>query len=281
MRVFKLFMILTAILGTSLLMGITLNSVQAVDETKTSSRITIRLSEPAAYEFEQNGNDIYVSLNGVKPGSSEAGYRRLSHVIDYITLSGDESGSRISIRMMDQFRVSHYASGSTIVVQIGNPPPVKEKAPVSVPGKSLPQTAKANAAAPVVSALKDSLASPDSTVIPAPAPAPKIRIYKLPFLQNLGSVISAHPVIYGLCALLILALLVILLLPKRSAHVPQDKKNPDLGLNGATLIMDSETKLRMITKLTEEGWTPQEISREIKLSLKEVEQIVSGSRFGE
>ena len=284
MTCFKALLILLILLCCTALVASTLASVQAVDEGKTASRVNIRLSEAVDYQFNSSGNTISISLPGVKLGTSEAQYRRLSHVIDYISLSEDAGGSYVTIRLMAEFRVSHFKTGSGLAIQIGNPPTVKQKP--AAQKFAAPKAVNVLSSAPVDTlasnlAAKDSLAQAASKPKPTRKPIPKYRPTCPELWAGFVSVFEAHPVVYGCCLLLILALLVILLLPRRLPKVVEEKKGPDLGLNGATLIMDSDTKARMISKLMEEGWTASEISQEMKLPLAEVEQIGSKSRFGD
>lgn len=274
----KALLILLILLFCTALVASTLVSVQAVDESKTASRLSIRLSEAVDYQFNSSGNTISISLPGVKLGTSEAQYRRLSHVIDYISLSEDAGGSYVTIRMMTEFGVSHFKTGSGLVIQIGNPAPVPKKKLASPKVAAALTPAPCDTAASKLTA-KDSLVSAASKPKPSRKPIPKYRPTCPELWAGFVSVFEAHPVVYGFCLLLILGLLVILLLPKRLPQVIEEKKGPDLGLNGATLIMDSDTKARMISKLMEEGWTASEISQEMKLPLAEVEQIGSKSRF--
>lgn len=281
----KALLILAVLLCVSALAATTLLSVRAVDDGKTASRIAIRLSDPVNYSFNASGQNITVSLPGVKLGASAAQYRRLSHVIDYISLSEDESGSYITIRTMDQFKVSHNDTGSGLVVQVGTASPVPEVQPP--PAVVRPKTKFAPAPPQVlkpvpIAPLADSLSPADS--IPAPAKLPAAKP-KTPLWKWLVKDIKANPLIWGIVALLIFGLAAYLLWPKRAPQKDEEafeeKKSPDLGLNGATLIMDAETKQRMITKLMDEGWTAKEISQEIKLPLGEVELLAAKSRSGD
>ncbi|HOH47080.1 MAG TPA: hypothetical protein PLX59_04515, partial [Candidatus Cloacimonadota bacterium] len=67
--------------------------------------------------------------------------------------------------------------------------------------------------------------------------------------------------------------------PVKPQKAIKEKKKLDLGLDGATLIMDSETKIRMVTKLLEEGWNSRQIAREMKISLKEIDEIVKRAQL--
>lgn len=284
----KALLSLAVLLCVSALAATTLLSVRAQDEGKTASRITIRLSDPVNYSFNSSGENISISLPGVKLGSSTAQYLRMSHVIDYINLSEDASGSYIKIRTMEQFKVSHSDAGSGLVVQIGSPAPVPEKKPPQVLARPItkPEPARSQAQAqvlkPVVPAPQPEALSPvDSSSAPAVLPVSKPKAQRITKWQRFVLDIKANPLIWGICALLIIGLAAYMLWPKRVPKVLEEKKSPDLGLDGATLIMDAETKLRMITKLMDEGWTAKEISQEIKLPLKEVELLVAKSRSGD
>lgn len=45
-------------------------------------------------------------------------------------------------------------------------------------------------------------------------------------------------------------------------------------------VLESQTRVRMVHKLLNQGWKPDEVARELKLSHKEVERIVSLLKSG-
>ena len=283
MKQIKALMILLILLCGSILAGSTLTSVQAVDEGKSASRISIRFSEAVDYRFNSSGNTINVALPGVKLGSTEPQYRRLSHVIDYISLSEDTAGSYVTIGLMADFKVAQNKTPSGLTIQIGDPPPQTQQTAVQKLSPSKPSASTPVLADTAVtgSVPQDSLASINGMQKAERKPQPKHKASRAELWAGFVAVFEAHPLIYGLCLLLILSLLAILLWPMRLARSEAEQTGPDLGLNGATLIMDANTKARMIGKLKDEGWTAEEISRELKLPLAEVEQIASESRFGD
>ena len=67
--------------------------------------------------------------------------------------------------------------------------------------------------------------------------------------------------------------------PEKAPKTIKEKRKLDLGLDGATLIMDSDTKIRMVTKLLEEGWNSRQIAREMQISVKEIEEIVKRAQI--
>ncbi len=299
----------------------TVLSVDAVDNHKSSSRVTIRLSEPASYRFSGSGKFITIELPDARLGTETANYRRLSFIIDRISLIGDDNGSVISIRTMDAYQLTHKQIGSVIQVDIVNPaappaPAVTSPRPKpAVEPKPEAVTTPETAPQPAPELTKtDSVTAPKTTVKPAFKPT------RIPFMQNLRLAIKANPYLYLAALLLALVIALLLLLPKSfwmsvknlMTPVPREKKvkpvkikepkplkikepkapkpvrekplkakKADLGLDGATLIMDSETKSRMVMKLLGEGWTARQISREMKIPLKEIESIVSSAQFSD
>lgn len=293
----------------------TVLSVDAIDSQKSSSRVTIRLTEPVPYQMTASGKFAMLELPDTRLGIERANYRRLSFIIDNISMMADDNGSVISIRTMDSYRVTHRQIGNIIQIDIVNPalPPSpvttspKPKPAEPVQPQSTPQEAP-------------ELATGDTIRPPAPK-APAIPAFKptpIPFMQNLRQAIKANPYLYLAALLIALLLALLLILPKSfwqsvkklMTPVPREKKvkpkkikeakplkikepkapkplkekplkakKADLGLDGATLIMDSETKSRMVMKLLGEGWTARQISREMKIPLKEIENIVSSAQF--
>ncbi|MDP2172663.1 MAG: hypothetical protein Q8J62_02700, partial [Candidatus Cloacimonadaceae bacterium] len=59
---------------------------------------------------------------------------------------------------------------------------------------------------------------------------------------------------------------------KRSLNRPE--KEPA----GGSLLLDSDTRTRMVMKLIKDGWNAREISRELNIPLKDVERIIAKSR---
>lgn len=59
--------------------------------------------------------------------------------------------------------------------------------------------------------------------------------------------------------------------PSEAAQAPQ--KEP--SIEGTTLLLDPETRRRMVQKLLDQGWSTSEIAREIRLDMKDVERLVA------
>jgi len=292
-----------------LMAGQTVESVRATDSGKRSSRIVIQVSESVQPVVSSSGTNLYLRFPGARLGTQTPQYRRMSHIIDTISLYEDQSGSGVTIRTMGSYQVSHHQEGSRFIVEIVNPEipetaqntsseddvnrPVRRRSPRT--GAELPGSIQ-----------PDSTASADSlkaTCLSTEQPQPA----KPAWTESLREAIVANCLL--LRVLLGLALLILIFAwyrhfasrrpprqktPKLPKEKPlkeprikpvkpqkaiKEKKKLDLGLDGATLIMDSETKIRMVTKLLEEGWNSRQIAREMKISLKEIDEIVKRAQL--
>lgn len=268
----------------------TVYSVKAQDSGNASSRIVIKTSDPAGYSFSDRQGTITVSIPKAELATQMADWRRLSHVIDYISLAQDNANAYVTIKTMGDFNVSHYSSGTSIIVDVVNP---AIKAPVTE--RPTPQTTKVVTPQPPKATPKpiDKPTSPEAkqAVEPATPAQPEslkpelvkvpYTIKKIPFWDNMAMAIEPNLELYGVMLFLMLTILIILIYPKGKPAEKQKKAVPDLGLNGATLIMDSETKVRMVTTLLNDGWTSRQIAKEMKLPLKEVEMLVSRAQISD
>ncbi|MEF3694841.1 MAG: hypothetical protein V3576_05775 [Candidatus Cloacimonadota bacterium] len=291
-------------LACLVLTGQTIESVRATDSGKRSSRVVIQLSDATRPAVSSSGNSLYLRFQDTSLGTSTAQYRRLSHIIDTISLNEDQSGSGVTIRTMGSFQINHRVEGSRVIVDIVNPE-IPETAQNTAQESSSssrrlrrPSPATPSSTPPVLS---DSLASRDSLKLAIPLPSlPPVP--RTPWTESLREAVVANCMLLRI--LLGLALLLLLFawyhhfasrraprlkapkLPKekplkepkaKPAKAPKtikEKKKLDLGLDGATLIMDSDTKIRMVTKLLEEGWNSRQIAREMKIPVREIEEIV-------
>jgi|GEM_PF-609302 hypothetical protein len=66
----------------------------------------------------------------------------------------------------------------------------------------------------------------------------------------------------------------------KEAVAPQIMPPPPTPKEGHTLLLDPETRKKMVQKLLDQGWSTSEIAREIRLDPKLVEEIVAGLREG-
>jgi len=278
----------------------TVLSVRANDSQNTSSQIVIKLDEASSYNYSAKGDMIYVTVPNSDLLARTAEYRRLSHVVDYIDVSNEANNSYITIKTMGNYNVDHYKQGSSIVIDVTNPAakPVTGEHPVVAAAQANPKPAASKTAvtpantdanAPQIKTDEKAQAAhgqkPDSLATPArkaePAKKPAVKYDKIPFWDNMAMAIEPNLDLYGLMLFLILSIIAYLVFSNmkfKSSSKPKTKpakRTADLGLNGATLIMDSDTKVKMVSKLINDGWTSREIAKEMKLSLKDVEMLVS------
>ncbi len=292
-----------------LLAGQTIESVRATDSGKRSSRIVVQLSVGAQPVVSSSGSNLYLRFPNANLGTNTAQYRRLSHIIDTINLYEDQTGSGITIRTMGSFQVNHRMEGSRVIVDIVNPDiPETAQNTAEESSSSSRRLRRAGSAAqsPAPPVLSDSLASRDSLKVAIPLPSlPPVP--KTPWTESLREAVVANCILLRI--LLGLALLLLFFAwyrhfasrrpprikapkipkekplkeskakPEKAPKTIKEKRKLDLGLDGATLIMDSDTKIRMVTKLLEEGWNSRQIAREMQISVKEIEEIVKRAQI--
>jgi hypothetical protein len=292
-----------------LLAGQTIESVRATDSGKRSSRIVVQLSEGAQPVVNSSGSNLYLRFPNTNLGTNTAQYRRMSHIIDTINLYEDQTGSGITIRTMGSFQVNHRMEGSRVIVDIVNPDiPETAQNTAEESSSSSRRLRRAGSAAqsPAPPVLSDSLASRDSLNVAIPLPSlPPVP--KTPWTESLREAVVANCILLRI--LLGLALLLLFFAwyrhfasrrpprikapkppkekplkeskakPEKAPKTIKEKRKLDLGLDGATLIMDSDTKIRMVTKLLEEGWNSRQIAREMQISVKEIEEIVKRAQI--
>ena len=280
------------------LMALKVSSVRAVDSGNRSSRITIRLTEEANFSFNSSGTQISVNIPNAGLETSSADYRRLSHIIDSISLRQDTQSATVMIRTMDQYQVSHRREGRLIFVDIVNPtvPEPRPQAPAAAVQRSSTPATPPREEAPAVAVPEPAPA--DSIPPPVTVPPPAVMQPQAPgILECVTEVVEANLIIYtgilGLCLLLLIWLYIIVFrgpvsilrgkAPKaeKAPKASKSKARLDLGLDGATLIMDSDTKRRMVNKLQSEGWTVRQIAQEMKLPAKEIESIVRQAQMSD
>lgn len=306
-----LLIVLAVLLPLMVLHALTVQSVRATDNGKRSSRITINLSETAEPVIQSIGDLTRVSISGAKLGTAAADYRRLSHIIDYISLQESTSGATITIKTMGRYQVSHSSSGSRISIDIVNPdapapsPPSRpavqsasqSSTPASRPGGPELQQAPliSEMDTPEDGATADSSASVSTDPLDIPT-TEAFDIREVSFLNRLTDAIAvnltAYLVILIICLFLLIWLIVLEFKCRKNAihpkpSVPKQPKSEakterlDLGLGGSTLIMDTETKIKMVTKLLEEGWNTRQIAKEMKISPKEIEKIAKKAQISD
>lgn len=181
-------------------------------------------------------------------------YREDSEILYKWALLLNRRGSARATEKLAMIPVSspYYAKGQQLMAIIHGdeeplpPPPQTEEKAEIMPVPALTDTLA-----------KDTLSTAPQAVAPVKQPARKSFAFPfVPFLIVLGAVLIVFVLFFSLLG---------------------KKKKP--ALNNYTPIMkesetalDSKTMCRMVSKLIADGWTRREIARELKISLKEVEQ---------
>lgn len=259
------------ILALSMLAGVCaanrINYVKALDLGSESNQVSIGLADAANYSVSVLAGEkgIRITIPGIGSVEAEPHYRRLSKVIDNIRAFSDGSNAYVDIRTMRDYPWTHQLQGSAIQIMI-NP---AAAAPVSEPKPVLTAKPEQIAEEP---ATPTALAKPD-TLSKVEIPAPETKPKKEPRSSWLSKFPAYRALLLGAFALLtVLALLIFILFWRR--RLKPEAPGEEVSA-GSTLILDSETKTRLVLKLSEQGWKSAEIARELKLSPKEVEQIIS------
>ncbi len=281
-------------------------AVWAVDLTDTANQVSVKLSNPSTYRVGPlpDGDGIRIVIPNAGAIRTAPQYRRLSHTIDYITAYANGRDAVIDIRTLGNLPLEHRmdSSGKNISVAVNYafgqeprqafakapaaaktaPKPAAKRAPATKAAKPAPQeeeTFAETALDPDTLAIGDSLLGEvlimleDSTLTAVPATITKVKWYEryrpyFPALIALG---------LGLLALLLAVLIYQLLRKRRPRQVKPPAEPAPLG---ADYVADSHTRVRMVQKLLEQGWTPGEVAREMKLTEREMNQLLAFIKSG-
>lgn len=277
-------------------------AVWALDLTDAANLVSVKLSSPSTYRVGPlpDGDGIRIVIPNGGAIRTAPQYRRLSQTIDYITAYASGRDAVIDIRTLGNLPLEHRldSSGKNISVAVnyafGQEPrqayakapaaakPAAKRAPATRAAKPAPQEAETFAETDLeldTLAVGDSLLGEvlimleDSTLTAVPATITKVSWYErlrpyFPGLLILG---------LGLLALLLVALIYRLLRKRAPRQVKQPAVPTPLG---ADYVADSHTRVRMVQKLLEQGWTPNEVAREMKLTEREMNQLLSLIKSG-
>jgi hypothetical protein len=263
-------LVLAAVLGANQVLY-----VDSVDLTKDSNRISIGLSEPATYTVSplSAGTGFRITVPNVPNVEVIPNYRRLSRVIDNITAFSDGRNAYVDIRTMAEYPYVHHLEGNMVRITL-NPaaepkPQPTPKARPAVPAQAKPEPAK-QARLPE--------AAPRDTVSAPVAALPEQQPPKKPVPIRPPRSCPLTPKTAAMAIFIIAALAVLAFVIYWIVHTGTHRSQDDVS-SGSTLILDQDTKSRLVLKLSSQGWKSREIARELKLSLKEVEHIISLSQM--
>jgi hypothetical protein len=259
-----------------------------VDLSKTKNEITIELSEPSFYTFGElpRGEGIRFVINNAGESIAQPIYPRLSEIIDRISVYKDGLNAVVEIRTMGSYKISQYSSKDKrrINVSVIKGVASASPAPAEKPKAALPRKVEkpqavvrpqpaVEKAEPVPQAPVAMVAKPDS------AEDREIAVTKPDSAETdttaaSGTIVGKNLVLPHIAGVtLILCLLIFLKYLRRRAPESMPE-TPEDDLEGATLMLDPETRRRMVGKLVNQGWSAGEIARELRLGTKEVQSIV-------
>lgn len=345
---------LTAWIAISLLMTISLYAagiiaIKASDYENVVTRTVITLDSPVEPDIQSNPDQkiIRINLPGISPGSIKPDYRRLSTIIDAIEVSPVASGSNITIKTMEPFKLEQLIlpDPQRIVLDIYAQPSKPGRTDRLILARFQTDTGRYSKAerelrslardcsndheiiyywgALLIKRKSYEFASEKLTSIPSGssfyAPAQKllqeipgdqskaaaapaaIRTPEKPAPDTLPAqesqcakikAVPSHSRIEGetlltriaevtydnlIISLLVFIILMIILTWLGMLHLARRQPPPRSDRDDEedqTLFLDAKTRKQMVTKLLSDGWTVREIARELKLSVKDVEQIV-------
>ncbi len=285
---------------------VSVGSVVSRDTGVDKNRVVIDVSGSARYSVQPlSGGTVHrIVIPDATSSGGKPDYKRLSPVIDRISTYKEGSNTVVEVRTMDAVDVSHSLQNGKIVLNIsktGDQPVVKtqETAPRKVytpPADPIPPTRYYDAPQEIASiTVRPSKTKVQKPLLPevlkpdSSAAAPEVKQF-FPATSEIDSLLPPQALDeempqkaeagsgamnfvkkywYWLAGALLLILLLIILRPRAK----EDDKHDDL--KGTTLVLDEETKNRMVMKLLKEGWKSTEIAKELNLPIKEVEHVIS------
>jgi len=284
---------------------VNIDSVVSRDTGVDKNRVVINVSGDARYSVQSSSGGVVHRIVIPDAGSisGKPDYKRLSPVIDRISAYREGANAVIEIRTMDAVDVSHSLQDGKIVLNLGKAgttPVVNQQPAVPKPGHTLPaeprpttryydspqeiatinvkptrkptpkplppDTLRAENAAPAVEKQLFPATSEIDSVAPPQAVAGDMP-EKAETGVAFGELVSRYR-IWGFGAL---TLIILFFMIRAALKKPAAKDE----LKGTTLVLDEETKTRMVMKLVKEGWKASQIARELNISQREVEHVIS------
>ncbi len=278
-------------------------SVRSIDTSATSNAVSIELGESAQYSAQklEGGQGIRVTIRDVSSLGGKPQYPRLSEVIDVVSARLEGGNAIIDIKTMGDcdFSTRANADNSRITVLINSgaaadaaqpqaatsagtrprkpdqpplpAPPLEQTTIPQAPHK--PQESPASMYGEEGSSLGETISQADKADTETQAGEASAAEDMNPRQKNIR---LALWLILGSLALLGLAVILKCLVRRQPAagleSIAQKEAPPNA--EGTTLLLDPETRLRMVQKLLDQGWSASEIAREIRLGLQETEEIV-------
>lgn len=267
------------LLAVTLCAALNVGSVTSRDTGDGTNRVVIGISGDATYSVQPSaGGSVHrVVIPNTDGSAPKADYRRLSPVIDRISTYVEGTNTVVEIRTMRPASISHSKSTGQIVLELDTGATSPSPSAVKPKGKELPpvyvRPAKPKLEEPKVEepAVVDSIAE---TRFPSSVAAP---VLPPPVMEEEESAIAEfvrhNPLYLGLLAVLSILLIIIVRAMRKHRTTPEPAE-----LSGVTLVLDEDTKKRMVMKLIDQGWTPRETAMELKLHQREVDAIIAQAR---
>ncbi len=266
--------------------ALTVQAVNAQDLAPNSHRVEILLSAPGSYSVQKlpGGLGLRVYIDDVESFAAQPNYPRLSELLDRITVytSGDEGVVEIKTMEVLPFRHAINPNRTRITVTIN---PALGSAPAKV--AKTPARPATPAPTPTVNPAVEPTPKPDSATVQA-SPRTRglgvqpdsvlvvrktVRTWRCPLWASFGSCgLPLWPLLLLALGLLLLVLGLLGLFRRKKPAGPVRKVTKPTGEN--TLLMDSETRKRMVQRLMDQGWSTEEIARELKVGVPDVERII-------
>lgn len=270
--------------------AIEIESIRSWDLSQNANQVVIQLSGTPQYEVQNlpDGNGIRIRI----PDATEPGllpdYPRLSRVLDKISVNARGSDLFIDILTMGEHPIAHNLSdnGRRITVVIGKKPkpaPLAQPVPSAAtsmekpPGDVIEEQEGRFVQNGSISSQADSVAA--DTLIHAPGTTlPEKPAERAPDTEKTARerrpFISLY-VIIGVALILCVWVILRFFRKRKPAEFPDRFVQTPTG---SILLLDDDPRIRMAKKLHDQGWDASQIARELKLSVQQVEEIISGEK---
>lgn len=280
----KIIYTLLAVAACLSLRAVRIETVTARDLTPTRSQVVIKLSAPAVYSVQDlpGRKGLRVIVPAVSEFSGILNYPRLSKVIDTVNAFSDGNRGVVEIATMAAWPSTYFLSDDKlrIVVNINATQAANPKPKEAQSSNKLP------AALPPASTIKDIPPATDTTamqtVVKPETIKPVAKVSEPIKTKSMCIPLNSEQIVTWLTwlgAAVLVALLVMLLyqlLRKKPKPLPAARPEKKAETDG--LHLDTETRNRMVGRLSDQGWTASEIAREIKLSEEDVEEIIARTK---
>lgn len=270
---------LAILISCAAISALRIESIVSRDLPTQGNQVLIELSDPGSYKVQRlaDGKGVQIVVLEVESMVGDPVYPGSSPYIDRVSASFSGLNAVIEVRTKGSVSYAHRPSADrTRITLTLDPPPQELRSTITPPAEPEP--------APT---LETESAESPSTSVPEVDERPR-KLGVQPDSYIVGSQAKTRrgltggrwcalyapwmPLLAGLLALALLALLLWSLLRKKAPRKPITP--PTMDPESSSLLLESETRRRMIQRLLDQGWSKEEIAREMKLSLTDVEQLL-------